>query len=209
MADAIESHAAFCPPLLAADVILTRSDTWLGKAIRLAERRPGDPAIYNHVGIVTRSGFVDWDLSHGLQAEMVEALWRVRQGPVWNLYGPPAGANRPAVAVYRPLNVPSNDRSAIAGAALDHVGQKYGWWKLLGPLGDSALSFAARRDVRLLRRLLFVDQRPICSYLVAKAYVTRGYGFGVPAGTATPDDIHDYVEANPDKYVKVFAGRIE
>jgi hypothetical protein len=202
--------------LLPADVILTRSNTFLGRAIRFAERRPGDPAVYNHVGMVTRSGLVGGTPRHPTpddwrQAAMVEALWHVRLGEVWDFYGPPAGENRPEVAVYRPTNVPSNDRSAIAATAEEHVGQRYGWWKLAAPLADSLLSAVTPfRDVRLFRRLLFADSRPICSYLVAKAYASRGYDFGVPAGTATPDDVHDYVERELGRnYSKVFEGRIK
>jgi hypothetical protein len=203
--------------LLPADVILTRSNTFLGRAIRFAERRPGDPAVYNHAGIVTRSGLVGGtprhpDPDNWRQAAMVEALWHVRLGEVWDYYGPPAGANRPEVAVYRPTNVPSNDRSAIAAAAEEHVGQRYGWWKLFTHLGDSALSALIPRvkDVRLLRRLNFWDARPICSVLVAWAFASRGYDFGVPAGSASPDDIHDYVERELGRnYVKVFEGRVQ
>jgi hypothetical protein len=198
--------------LLAADIILTRSNTFLGRVIRLAERRPGDPAKYNHVGIVARSGLLRPEAREFWSgAAMVEALWHVRFGEVWDFYGPPAGPNRPIVAVYRPTNVPSNDRSAIAAAAEEHVGQRYGWWKLAAPLGDSMLSAVTPfRDVRLFRRLLFADSRPICSYLVAKAYASRGYDFGVPAGTATPDDVHDYVERELGRnYAKVFEGRIK
>ncbi len=187
------------------DVVLTHSDTWLGAAIRFAERRPGDPAIYNHVGIVTSAGSVG-PRGH---AALTEALWRVRCGFVWYLYGPPAGAARPSVAVWRPGFMPAEARRRVARVAVLSVGERYGWWKLGAHLGDAVLSVLLGRDVRLLRRFLFASSRPICSYLVADAF-WRGawYDFGVPPHTASPDDFDDWF-ARGRGWSLVFQGMIE
>ena len=187
------------------DVVLTRSDTWLGAAIRFAERRPGDPVNYNHVGIVTSSGSV----GPGGYAAMTEALWHVRCGFVWYLYGPPAGEKRPEVAVWRPGFMTSRERARVARVAACQVGEKYGWWKLGCHLGDSVLSAVAHRDIRLFRRSLFLSSRPICSYLVADAFDSAaGYRFGIPAHTASPDDIDDWVSNPKNGWTLVFKGTI-
>lgn len=198
--------------LLSADVVLTRSGTWLGRVIRFAERRPGDPVRYNHVGVVTLPGYVgqhaegfgDVDRT---ESEMTEALWHVRTGPVWDFYGPPAGPKRSEIAVYRPITLDESERAWVAWAAKKLTGRRYGWWKLLTHLGDSAISAVTPGvDVRLFRRLNFVDSRPICSYLVAKAFEFVGKDFGVKAGSASPDDIEDFCRSRPDKYSLVFEG---
>jgi len=193
--------------LQAGDVVLTRSDTLLGAAIRFAEGRPGDPATYNHVGVVTSDGTVG---PRGYAA-MAEALWRVRAGFVWYLYGPPAGAARPSVAVWRPGFMDARTRARVARIALAHVGERYGWWKLFAHLGDAALSRLRRRDVRVLRRSLFASSRPICSYLVADAFHRgAGYTFGVPPHTASPDDFDDwFTRVRSRSWTLVYRGTIE
>ena len=213
MTDVTEAVASRCPALLPADVVLTRSNTLLGKTIRFAERRPGDPAVYNHVGIVTQSGIVAPGAVESPltpRAEMTEALWRVRRGLVWDFYGPPAGDKRPEVAVYRPYVLDSSTRSRIAARAEEFVGEKYGYWKLGAHLADSALSAVVPfvKDVRLFRRLLFWDGRPICSFLVAEAFASQGLDFGVPSGTASPDDIEDFCRSHDDRYRLIFEGVI-
>lgn len=197
--------------LLPADVILTRSDTWLGRAIRAAERRGSDTASYNHVGVVVSAGELppqdgDWRLAP-FGPVMVEALGHVLRRPVWEGYGPQV-KDQNAIAVYRPLNLEPGQGQSIARSAMAYVGERYGWWKLFFHLGDAVISKVAGRDVRLLRRALFVKSRPICSFLVAKAFAAVGLGFGVKPGSADPDDVADFCRQNPDKYELIFEGRL-
>ena len=55
----------------------------------------------------------------------------------------------------------------------------------------------------VFRRLDQMDKYPICSWLVAHSYKKIGKDFRVPAGAATPDDIWDFCDKNPDKYRRV------
>jgi len=54
------------------------------------------------------------------------------------------------------------------------------------------------------RRLAFLDNYPICSWLVAYAYDGIGYQFGVPPWACTPDDIDDWIKAYPSEWTQVY-----
>lgn len=174
--------------LLPGDIVLTRSRSLLGWAIRYFEQRPGDPAWANHVGMIVTAGD-----EH--TAELVEALWKVRRGPLWQLYGPPAGADdkRPEIAVYRLCEPLPDHRQAAAAHAETFVGRQYGAWKLIAHAADWWLTRKLGTEVFGFRRLLRMDRYPICSYLVADAWAQGGVSFEVPPGSADPDHIHDYV----------------
>lgn len=201
---------------LPADVVLTRSDTWLGRVIRAAERRPNDVAVYNHVGVITYAGLVPppegWnDAGYSFAprgAIMVEALGHVMQHSVWEGYGPAKGSKQSVIAVYRPFTTTSGQRSIVAAKAETFVGQRYGWWKLGAHLLDAGISKVAGRDVRAARKLLFWDARPICSFLVAEAFAAAGLNFGVAPGTADPHDIENFCSEKVDKYHRVFEGKL-
>ena len=49
-------------------------------------------------------------------------------------------------------------------------------------------------DLNVIKRL------PYCSYLWATWFERYGYDFGVKAKRATPDDMLDFCQANPDKW---------
>lgn len=91
--------------------------------------------------------------------------------------------------VWRPRNISPADRRCIVRRAHLYVGRGYGWTKIaLHGLG--------------LGRFAFIDEWPICSWIVAESYARAGYTFGVARG-ATPDDIHDYCRAHAEKYRRV------
>ena len=185
--------------LLPGDIVLTRSRRgWLGVVIRAFTRRPADDAYYNHVGLIVTAGD-----EH--RAQLVEALWRVRRGPLWSLYGPPAGRKRPEIGVFRLCDAAPYHRELAADVAETFVGRRYGWWKLLAHAIDRWLSMNAGHEVFAARRLLRWDRFPICSYLVAEAWAEAGVSFDVPPGAADPDHIHDYVQ-RPGVAERVFAG---
>lgn len=49
-----------------------------------------------------------------------------------------------------------------------------------------------------------VTSTPICSWVVAYAYAKIGYRFGVSPRVATPDDIDDWIKANPKEWTQVY-----
>ena len=172
-----------------ADVFLTQGFGLMSKLIRFFTRRIGESRTkVNHVGVVVRGGPLR-------EAIVVEALSTVRRHRLWASYGPP---KIDRVAIYRPLNLSRDEVAKVVAGAEGYVGRKYGWFTLVAHLLDWALQGAY-----VFRRLAGVDRYPICSWVVAHAFLKAGKKFGVAPGAASPDDIWDYVVAHPTHYVRI------
>lgn len=174
--------------LLACDVFLTRGSGFVSRGIRFFTRRFGESRTQvNHVGIIVEPGTLH-------SAMGVEALTKVKRHPL----GRYAKQQSTGVAVYRPTNLTDDEIAAIVAKADSYVGQDYGWFKIVTHLADWALLGAY-----VFRRLTDDDRYPICSWVVAYAFAEADKTFGVQPGAASPDDIWDFVTANPDKYTEV------
>jgi len=163
------------------DIFFTRGGGWLSKQIRWATRDKSEPhRMVNHVGVFVQDGdFV--------KARGVEALWKVRVTT-------PAKKHKGSdLAVFR-CELTDEQEAAIISYLYAHRGQRYGWWKIGFHLADKLFK------TRWFSRRLRLDSRPICSYLVAKAYAEAGLDFGVSPGSATPDDVWDFCWENPQRY---------
>lgn len=171
------------------DVVLVRSASGLGRIIRWAQRGPGErPSWANHVGLITGTG-------DRRTALITEALWRVRESSL--------DRKADAIQVWRHRDWHPAHRQAAAGAMRSFIGLRYGWWKLPVHLADALLArlrglAGGRGEIPLVRRLLFVDSRPICSQVVGRAVLAAaGLKFnGLPPRQVTPDDIHDHLTAD-------------
>ena len=174
--------------LRAGDVFLTRGQSLLSRAIRFFSRGIGEKRTKaNHVGVVVEGGPVE-------AAIVVEAISRVRRHPLTERYG----SSKTQVALYRPINLSPGEVATVVETAESYVGRAYGYLVLAAHLADWALLGAY-----VFRRLTREQRYPICSWLVAHAFGEAGKHFGVEPGAAQPDDIHDFVEANPDKYERL------
>ncbi len=172
------------------DIFLTRGASLISRLIRFFTRSRGESrTLVNHVGIVVEGGDVS-------RAVVVEALRVVTRRGLADGY---AGTGT-SVAVFRPINLTSQETDVIVQAAERYVGRKYGYVKIVAHALDWMLN-----GVYLFRRLIGSDEYPICSWVVAHAYAKAGKTFGVEPGAASPDDICDFVTENPDKYVQVRA----
>ena len=161
-----------------ADIFFTQGTHWVSKAIRWFSRSKDEkPTEANHVGAVVVNGPLS-------QAKVVEALWKVRYGSLYEQYHD----SNTKISIWRPKNIPKAEKFAIADEGLKYIGCKYGWWKiLLHAIG--------------LKRWCSFKKRPICSFLVGVMYDVKGYTFGkTPNMALDPDDIHDFCVNNPDKY---------
>lgn len=150
------------PTVLApGDLFFTRSPTWLGWAIRLFTRSPGESRTrVNHVGVVVRGGLLS-------EAVVVEALHHVVKRRLMAAYGPP---RRTPVAIYRLKGLSQDERAAIARKSESYVGRKYGYLKIGAHLGDWLLGRLAGREVYAFRRLAKMDRYPTCDWLAAHVY---------------------------------------
>ena len=169
------------------DVFLTRGQSFISRAIRRFTRSIGESRTkVNHVGIVVEQGTVH-------SSWVVEALTTVKR----NRLGRYASSKRTEVAVFRPVNLSDEERDLIVEKANSYVGRKYGWFKVAAHLADWCLAGAY-----VFRRLAKSDNYPICSWVVAYAFLEAGKDFEVDPGAASPDDIWDFVSdpENADKY---------
>lgn len=177
------------------DIVLTHGEGFISKAIRFFERAPKESlSEVNHAGIIVNDGTIE-------TAFLVEALTQVEKHSLANAY---SGADT-KIEIWRSLNISSEDLDIICQKANAYVGNKYSYLKIVANFGDWLLTrfcnvFIRRiRDVYFFRWLAQLDNRPICSFVVAKAYAQAGYWFGVAAEQATPDDIDDFVRINEGK----------
>ena len=162
----------------------------MSRLIRFFTRQIGESRTkVNHVGVVVQGGSLR-------ETIVVEALSTVRRHRLWGRYGPP---KRDLVAIYRPLDLSPEQIAKVVGGADAYVGRKYGWFMLVAHLLDWVLQGAY-----VFRRLAGVDRYPICSWVVAHAYLKAGKAFGVAPGAADPDDIWDYVVAHHTQYACIF-----
>lgn len=168
--------------LLPGDIILEHSPTWLGRAIRWATRGKFEPKTKtNHIAGVSKRGNAESG-----QAMVIEALWTVREHPLSNVDG--------TIRVYRMYGLNGGERLELADHARYYVGKSYGWWKLGAHLADALIEKTTGRKVFFFRRMLSMDEYPICSWVWAWAYETDlDYGFGTPPSVAAPDDMDDWI----------------
>lgn len=179
------------------DTLFTYSNSLLGRLIRWGETDPGETngTWANHTGVVVESGWIGNPKIPGYkEAVVVEALWKTRRGPL--------KLNDIEVRVFRPVpQYTEEEKQRFVVAADKYVGDTYGWWKLLFHLADRALF----KGKKVLTHLLFIDKRPICSYLAAhvnEAARPSG-GFGIDPETADPDSMMDFCLKNPQFWEEV------
>lgn len=170
--------------LLPGDIVFERSEGWLGRAIRWFSRRPGEPETWaNHVGLILITGW------------MIEALWSV----VVSKFIP-----GPTFEVWRKRDLSSIQRTAITDWALLYKDRRYGFLKIAAHALDAFITKLRAKETYLIRRLCRMDQYPICSWLVAWAYLKgAGIEFGIKAQFAGPDDIHDFVKQKDSGWFRV------
>lgn len=170
------------------DIVLTRGDSFVSKAIRWFSRVSGESrTMVNHVAIVTADG-------DSATAEIVEALTTVKKRKLKVYRRHP----KTAVAVYRPLNVTPEQIDTIVDYSLSTVGRSYGHHMLVA----HALDRLVFNHGYVVRRLVGMEKYPICSWIIAQAYSRAGFTFGVAPGQADPDDIWDHVVVS-DHYTAV------
>lgn len=171
------------------DILLSRGNSWLSKAIRFFSRSFGESRTkVNHAAIIVEgANFVG-------NAIIVEALATVKKHSIQKSYGD----KNQSIAIFRPINLTDDQINLIVRKAEGYVGKTYGFLKIFTHMLDWALNGAY-----VFRRFTNSGKYPICSYLVAYSFAVANKHFGVEPGQATPDDIWDFVTLNKDKYTQI------
>jgi len=173
------------------DIIISGSkgNNWLGRAIRLFTRSPGEPA--------TRATHVAMVLGVAGKGRLIDCtvIEAVSKGVKLHRYGKPYKC-----IVYRARDLTEDERDCIYTEAWKLRGTKYGYVRILAHALDWITSGA--RSYRFRKKVKGGDLAGrecsnVITYLWKKC---RGLTFGVPAYAASPDDIDDYCLWNPRKY---------
>ena len=107
--------------------------------------------------------------------------------------------------VWRKSGLSAADRAALSREARAYRDERFGWPKLLAAAADGLLGKLWPHPVYLARRLAQSDRDPLCSWITAFAYDRAlHYRFGAPPECADPDQIHDWVRAHPDEWVRIY-----
>jgi len=179
--------------ILPADIILVRGGSWFARVIRWFEEHPGDSALYHHAGIGFKAGTPRTCL-------ILEQLLRCSEHSLASAY---AGTGS-LISIYRPVGLTAKECQKIADEAHSHLGQWYNVGMIPLQALDGILEKIFRRRIVLFRRLSTTALGRICSVLVTRAYFkVMGWTFGLGANEANPDDLGDYCEEHPEKYICV------
>lgn len=178
--------------LLPGDVVLAQPTGLLGSIVVRFQAFFGDPVEYSHVGMVSRAGRTG--AANPFEEPWVtEALAHVETAPMSKNW---TGRK---YKIYRHRSVSLEQREELGRKAEEYTGRPYGWWKLLLIGIDAYLSKKFQRNMRVFSQLIHREGAPICSFLVQDVYNdVLGIGFGVPRGSAQPDDIADHCANSPD-----------
>jgi hypothetical protein len=128
---------------------------------------------------------------------VIEALGVTKRWVWWTAHKTEVD-NGARVRVFRTYMTPAQ-RKRVLEHALQFVGRRYGWWKLLFHLADRLVF----RGTKIFSMVLWNDKRPICSYLVADVLSHVGISFGMHAHVADPDEMMDWCLKHPDIWREV------
>ena len=169
------------PPLLPSDIILSRSKTFLSKAIRFFGKLKTGSAYYSHSALVLND------------SELIESLWRVNKNPVSKYEGQD-------IAIWRCKFLTDEQRISIAKRAESVEGGLYGIGKIPLFALDSVF------HTYLFTRMLGVSNFKVCSNLIAWSYYKElGHDdiFGPGWRSVAPDTIDDWCRDRPMFWQKV------
>lgn len=171
------------------DLILSRSNTLMGKVARFFSRHIGESRTQvNHSMVVIKGGSVQ-------QAVIVEALYKVVCRKLIDGYN----SDGIQIAVFRKRNISDESIGAICEKAMSYNNRRYGIAKLFAHFGDWLLQGAY-----IFRRLARNDYYPICSWLSGFSYAAGNVFFGKPPAQLQPDDMWDYVKSNSEEWECIY-----
>jgi hypothetical protein len=186
------------PDLLAGDIILSRQNTWLSKAIRWVTSIQTGKAEYSHVACALGRGFI------------IEALWKITVGDVKKYEGQ-------EIQVWR-LPLTDKQRRDFEHGMLLTAGGAYGLGKIplfaLDALGTKIKSvFGHKEPCFWFTKTFGVTNIPVCSQLAvwglqkhAGFEILDEDGVQVNWKTVSPDRLHDLLKHKRNNAELIFKG---
>lgn len=161
------------PKLMAGDVILSRSQTWLSRKIRLFEKWRSGGSRFSHALLALG------ELTE--KPEVIEALWKVTRNSLEKY-------SDQEIVIYRKKNLTQGQRNEIALKCVSVERSTYGIMKI--PL----LALDAMFRTYWFSQHLGFSNFKVCSELIAWAYdeVLNESVFGCNWRSVSPDVIDDY-----------------
>ena len=189
----------FMPALLAADTFTSRSESWLGRAIRWWQATASGASDINHIGGVIAGGPPDMVMAS-------EAVGHVRNVNFWRVY-----ANVP-IRVWRNKRWTEAERAAVARQWESAEGTGYAWLRMAPIMADSLVGWFKRVVLRRPGEFYWFTQKlkitnfKVCSNLWAWG-IQKALGAevtGRPWQCVTPDSAEDWFRSHPDDWELVW-----
>lgn len=181
------------------DVLVTRSDTWLSKAIRFFEKLQTKDARVSHAAIAIGDD------------QCIESLWRVKINDLAKYR-----TDGQVVFIYR-LPLTLDQRAKLRRGILTNAGGNYGWTKLPlfaldGIASAVTRAFGRKKPVFFFTRRLGLLNIPVCSQFVVYA-LEKWAGFTlkdaasktVPWREVSPDYLDDLLQMPENGATEVIA----
>jgi len=168
------------------DIVHTHGNSWVSRMIRWFSTSMGEKETWtNHSAMVINSG-CSLD-----EPTIIEALHKVKINSLYKYMK----KDTPFVVHRLKRQLSSKQEKALHLAACKNIGRRYGYFKIIVHAMDKLLN-----NQYVFRRILYSDQFPICSWVVAHCYEEAGLSLGGHADELQPDDILDFLERSPDFY---------
>jgi hypothetical protein len=163
-----------------ADIVMVKGFGFVARGVRCFQRGPFERwAPFNHCAtVVDETGGIVEDNPGG-----------VERTNIWERYG----NAECVVAIYRPL-ISLALKLAVAVAACQHIGEKYGWGNLVCHFIDNQILFG----FSILRRIRF--RRLVCSGLTATLCAIYDWLLRKAPHACEPDDLGRHLKAHPELY---------
>ncbi len=159
------------------------------RAIKWFTRRRGESETHaTHVAMIVKYGNDEDNIF------VIESSLTVKMTPFkeW-------AKKNPNFSIWRMKGLSEREREKIADNAVSHLGDLYGFAKIVLHGIDSLIAKFTGKDWFIFRRLQFADRYPICNWLVACAYYEAiKYKFTYPPKFTDPDSMNDHVRKSGD-----------
>ena len=174
------------------DIICVKSRGFFGKIISWFSRSRNEAPTYaNHIAIVKDRNTVSEAVSTVKETEIHEWIEKHKHFQVWR---------------FELLTDAEKDK--IYKYLCQFQGKFYGGWKLLFFAGDLGLTKLLGKETYFFRKMLFIDNFPICSWLASNAYAEAGYRFrDFNPNYLDPDMMHDII-MNDGRWKLIFTRRL-